>query len=177
MLFTLTLAGDRRGARSFVYDLCHPGAPQDARPSVLTRASSIQWRPHEMEYLSHEGAFATLPDEVCDDLIRCYFHHVHFFLPIVDASSFLNEYVSQGRQNISLLLFWSMLLAAANVSRFSCTLEDKLLTLTTKYVEADTLRRAGFASRKAMKTAMYERAKVRSLSPVVASAQDILVSL
>lgn len=119
MISKLTLKGDRRGARSFVYELCHPGAPQDAMPLLLPKASTIPWKPHEREYLRHEGAFVTLPDEVCDDLIRCYFHHVHFFLPIVNASSFLIEYVSKDRQNISLLLFWSMLLAAANVSRFS----------------------------------------------------------
>ena len=70
-----------------------------------------------MEYLRHEKAFDKLPDDICDDLIRCYFSHVHFFLPIVDAPAFLNEYTNNGRQNISLLLFWSMLLAAANVSQ------------------------------------------------------------
>jgi hypothetical protein len=48
-------------------------------------------------------------------LIRCYFHHVHFFLPVVDAAPFLDEYIHNGRQTISLVLFWSMLLAAANV--------------------------------------------------------------
>jgi hypothetical protein len=99
-----------------VYDLCHPEAPQGAMPYLLPRKSDISWKPHEVEYLRHQGAFSTLPDHVCDDLIRCYFHHVHFFLPIVDAASFLTEYENNGRQNISLLLFWSMLLAAANVS-------------------------------------------------------------
>src|ERR1700679_2021345 len=85
-------------------------------PYLLPRISDISWKPHEVEYLRHQGAFSTLPDDVCDDLIRCYFHHVHFFLPIIDAASFLTEYENNGRQNISLLLFWSMLLAAANVS-------------------------------------------------------------
>lgn len=70
----------------------------------------------QVEFLRHQGAFAILPDELCDHLIRCYFHHVHFFLPIVDAASFLSEYENNGRQNISLLLFWSILLASANVS-------------------------------------------------------------
>ncbi|CZR58718.1 related to cutinase transcription factor 1 beta [Phialocephala subalpina] len=138
---SLTYIGDGRGPRFFVYDLCHPDAPQDAMPQLLPKQSDVSWKPHEIEYLRQQGAFDTLPDDVCDDLIRCYFHHVHFFLPVVDAASFLTEYDSNGRQNISLLLFWSMLLAAAN------------------FVEADVLQHSGFSSRKAMKTAFYERAK------------------
>ena len=62
------------------------------------------------------GAFTELPTEVFNELIRCYFQHVHFFLPIVDAPGFLNEYINNGTQNISRLLLWSMLLAAANVN-------------------------------------------------------------
>ncbi|KUJ13906.1 uncharacterized protein LY89DRAFT_590938 [Mollisia scopiformis] len=110
-------------------------------PHLLPRQSDISWKPHEVEYLRHQGVFVTPPDDICDDLIRCYFHHVHFFLPVIDAASFLTEYDNNNRQNISLLLFWSMLLAAAN------------------FVEADVLQKAGFASRKAMKTTFYERAK------------------
>ncbi|RFU27236.1 hypothetical protein B7463_g9113, partial [Scytalidium lignicola] len=138
---SLSYIGDQRGARFFVYNLCHPKAPQDATPYLSPRPSQNTWKPYEVEYLRHQGAFDTLSKDVCDDLIRCYFHHVHFFLPVVDAASFLVEYASNGRQNIGLLLFWSMLLAAAN------------------FAEPDVLQRAGFTSRKAMKTAMYERAK------------------
>lgn len=66
--------------------------------------------------MRQQGVFTKLPDDVCDDLVRCYFHHVHFFLPVVDAPDFLNEYCKHGSQNISLLLLWSMFLASANVS-------------------------------------------------------------
>ncbi len=85
-------------------------------PDLVSRHTNIHRKPHEIEYLRNQGAFATLPDDVCDDLINCYFHHVHFFLPVVDAAAFLSDYEKHGRQNIDLLLFWSMLLAAANVS-------------------------------------------------------------
>jgi hypothetical protein len=112
-----TVIGDRRGPRFFVYDLCYPEAPQDAMPHLLPRRAETRWKAHEVDYLRHQGAFETLPDSVCDSLVRCYFQHVHFFLPIVDAASFLAEYENnRGPPNISLLLFWSMLLAAANVS-------------------------------------------------------------
>ena len=80
------------------------------------RASNISHKPHEVEYMRIQGAFTELPTEVCNELIRCYFQHVHFFLPIVDAPGFLNEYINNGSQNISRLLLWSMLLAAANVN-------------------------------------------------------------
>jgi hypothetical protein len=113
----LTQPGDGRGPRSFVYDICHPDSPQDARLQLLPRPADTSWKPHEVAYLRHEGAFDKIPDDVCEDLIICYFHHVHFFLPIVDAASFLTEYENNGRENMSLLLFWSMLLAAANVGR------------------------------------------------------------
>jgi hypothetical protein len=116
-----SVAGDKRGPRQSVYDLCHPGAPQEARPYMPPKASNISHKPHEIEYMRLQGAFENLPPDVCDELIRCYFQHVHFFLPIVDAPGFLNAYISDDSQNISRLLLWSMLLAAANVS-FFCTM-------------------------------------------------------
>ncbi|EHK16237.1 uncharacterized protein TRIVIDRAFT_114210, partial [Trichoderma virens Gv29-8] len=122
-------------------DLCHPETPEDARDLPPSTAITSSHKPHELEYMRIQGVFSKLPDDVCDELVRCYFQHVHFFLPIIDAPAFLNEYCSNGSRNISLLLYWSMLLAAAN------------------FVDADVLQKAGFSSRKAMKTAMYERAK------------------
>ncbi|KAH8125632.1 hypothetical protein LI328DRAFT_151755 [Trichoderma asperelloides] len=138
---SFTYIGDRRGPRHSVYDLCHPESPEETLhiPPVISTTTSH--KPHELEYMRLQGVFSKLPDEVCDELVRCYFQHVHFVLPIIDAPAFLNDYCNNGSRNISLLLYWSMLLAAAN------------------FVDTDVLRKAGFASRKAMKTAMYERAK------------------
>ncbi|KAL7794297.1 hypothetical protein V8C37DRAFT_409332 [Trichoderma ceciliae] len=137
----LTYIGDRRGPRHSMYDLCHPETPEEPRYLHPSTAATSSHKPHELEYMRLQGVFSKLSDDVCDVLVGCYFRHVHFFLPIIDASAFLNEYCSNGSRNISLLLYWSMLLAAAN------------------FVDADALQKAGFASRKAMKTAMYERAK------------------
>ncbi|KAM0263713.1 hypothetical protein ACHAQJ_001027 [Trichoderma viride] len=138
---SFTYIGDRRGPRHSVYDLCHPETPEEARYIPPSTATTLSHKPHELEYMRLQGVFSKLPDDVCDELVRCYFQHVHFFLPIIDAPAFLNEYCSNGSRNISLLLYWSMLLAAAN------------------FVDTDVLQNAGFATRKAMKTAMYERAK------------------
>lgn len=104
---------DPRSAESDI-DPSHPDAPQQARAHVQFKKTAH--KPHELEYMRQQGVFTKLPDDVCDDLVRCYFQHVHFFLPVVDASSFLNEYYKHGPQNISLLLLWSMFLASANVS-------------------------------------------------------------
>jgi hypothetical protein len=114
-----------------------------------------------------QGVFSRLPEDVCDELIRCYFQHVHFFLPIIDAPAFLNEYCSNGSRNISLLLYWGMLLAAANVSSFANLIRNCicLYNILLQFVDTDVLQKAGFATRKAMKAAMYERAKVSSLVP------------
>lgn len=108
--------GDRRGPRHSVYDLCHPESPEESlhMPSSISTATSH--KPHELEYMRLQGVFSKLPDDVCDELVRCYFQHVHFFIPIIDAPAFLNDYCSNGSRDISLLLYWSMLLAAANVS-------------------------------------------------------------
>ncbi|KAM0512121.1 hypothetical protein ACHAPE_009169 [Trichoderma viride] len=138
---SFTYIGDRRGPRHSVYDLCHPESLEESLHMPSSISAAISHKSHELEYMRLQGVFSKLPDDVCDELVRCYFQHVHFFLPIIDAPAFLNEYCSNGSRNVSLLLYWSMLLAAAN------------------FVDTDVLQKAGFASRKAMKTAMYERAK------------------
>ncbi|KAM3440338.1 hypothetical protein NHJ13734_003356 [Beauveria thailandica] len=118
---------------------CPPAASQLA--SAATPTTLLTRKPHETEYMRHEGVFSKLPDDVCDELIGCYFQHVHFLLPILDVPAVLNEYWSRGSQGINPLLLWSMFLAAAN------------------FIGGQTLETAGFSSRKAMKTVMYYRAK------------------
>lgn len=57
----------------------------------------------------------TLPKDVPDEIIRCYFRHVHFLIPVLNAKEFLDEYYYNGFANINPLLMWSMCLASANV--------------------------------------------------------------
>lgn len=137
---------------------------------LLPRTSSSSQHPHELEYLNRKGAFLMLPDAVSDDLIHCYFEHVHFFLPIIDAANFLTEYTSHGFQNLSLLLVWSMFLAAANVSLPLERYDAVSLTVYSKFAEVDVLQGSGYSSRKAMKRAMYERAKVGNPSRMLHAA-------
>lgn len=111
-----TYIGDGRGPRFSVYHLCHPQTPDTPSPAPAKKKTASAHQPHELEYLRISGAFTPLPDDVYADLIRTYFHHVHFSLPIINAASFLTEFHSHGTRNISPLLLWSMLLAAANAS-------------------------------------------------------------
>ncbi|KAF5614147.1 cutinase transcription factor 1 beta [Fusarium subglutinans] len=137
-----TYLGDKRGPRCTVYDICDAVSPQDSLPYQPPKgALHTLHKPHQVEYMRSEGVLTTLPADACDDMIWTYFKHVHFFLPIVDAEGFLNDYHGQGPHKKHDLLFWSMMLAATN------------------FADADLLRRFDFPSRKAMKTAMYERAK------------------
>ncbi|VTT68198.1 unnamed protein product [Fusarium fujikuroi] len=137
-----TYLGDKRGPRCTVYDICDAVSPQDSIPYLPPKGTlHTLHKPHQVEYMRSEGALTTLPTDVCDDMIWTYFKHVHFFLPIVDAEGFLNDYHGQGPHKKHDLLFWSMMLAATN------------------FADADLLRRFNFPSRKAMKAAMYERAK------------------
>ncbi|KAL1893316.1 hypothetical protein Sste5346_006493 [Sporothrix stenoceras] len=145
--------GDNRGPRQSVYELCHPQTPQEARQQQTVEGrdkegsnSSPQvrlpaWSSHELAYLRHEGAFQTLRPDLCDDLIRVYFEHVHFFMPILDAADVLGDYTRHGAAGLHPLLCWSMCLAAAN------------------FVPDDVLAKTGYNSRKAMKEVMYARAK------------------
>ncbi|KAH8710814.1 Cutinase transcription factor 1 beta [Beauveria bassiana] len=122
-----------------ILDPSRPEALQLVRAATSTTLPTR--KPHEIEYMRHEGVFTKLPDDVCDELIGCYFQHVHFFLPILDVPKVLNEYWSRGSKGINPLLLWSMFLAAAN------------------FIDGITLEKAGFSSKKAMKTVMYYRAK------------------
>ncbi|KAJ6789457.1 hypothetical protein PWT90_00258 [Aphanocladium album] len=121
------------------FDPSHPDAPQQARAAMPIRR--LAHKPHEIEYMRHQGVFNQLPGDVCDELVRCYFQHVHFFLPILDVPSFLNSYCRHGPQGSNPLQLTTLFLASAN------------------FIDVGILRRAGFSSRKAMKTAMYDRAK------------------
>lgn len=71
--------------------------------------------PESMAYAEAKGCFSLPSQPLCEELVKCYFHFVHATLPIVDAEDFLSQY-TQGYQNPSLLLLWSMFSVAANVS-------------------------------------------------------------
>ncbi len=67
------------------------------------------------DYLRLKGAFTLPAQDVCRILVRTYFHHVHPTFPVINAKDFLDEFVGNGVQNISLLLLWSMFSTTTSV--------------------------------------------------------------
>ena len=125
----LTFIGDRQGASNFVFDLCN-GPSQTSHylvPRVITNRAQ---GPEDLAYLRLKGCFSLPSQNICEDLIRAYFLHVHPFLPIIDAGHFLAEFVKHEYQNINLLLLWSVFFAATNVGPAS-RWGDVLLTLSS----------------------------------------------
>ncbi|KAM0558227.1 hypothetical protein ACHAPJ_004912 [Fusarium lateritium] len=137
---TIYYTGNQHGAVSFVADLVAGDAqsPHYLVPHKVRRHKS----PEDLEYFRVKGVFSVPPKEVCNALIRTYFFHVHPLLPILDATSFLTQFVQHGYESVNLLLFWSMILLAAG------------------FEELDMLAKAGYSSRKALKRVAYERAKL-----------------
>ena len=68
-----------------------------------------------LDYLRLKGAFTLPAQDVCRTLVHTYFHHVHPTFPVINAKDFLDEFVGNGVQNISLLLLWSMFSTATSV--------------------------------------------------------------
>jgi len=101
-----------------VVDICKPrGMPPGNHYMVPRAAATSDMLPEDMAALQAKGCFSLPTEEVQHALLRSYFHHVHHFLPIIDATKFLMQYESGGAKNIYLLLVWSMFFAATNVRR------------------------------------------------------------
>ncbi|OAL32686.1 hypothetical protein AYO20_07844 [Fonsecaea nubica] len=140
-------AGDPQGVVQSVMAICadQDPEPQGIRPVVHHQRNAPKpkkaWQTNDLIYLQSKGVFDLPSAEVCDALVQKYFEHVHPLLPVIDAGHFLSQYARNGATAMNLLLLWSVLLAAANFA----TPED--------------LQTAGYPSRKAMKRALYARAK------------------
>ncbi len=114
-IVALIFRADKHGALGFLSDLLSPEGPHESTHSFIPRGPSTHLKAHDMSMLESIGAFTLPKKQVSDRLIVAFFHHVYPFLPVVDASTFLQHYAQQGCNNTSLLLLWSMFLAAANV--------------------------------------------------------------
>lgn len=133
------LYGDPRGV-GLVADICEPERKGKSGHFLVPRMGSTHMDPETIEYLRLKGVFNLPTSAVCQMLIRAYFHYVHHFFPVVDASSFLKVF-ENSPEKVSIHLLWSMFLAAAN------------------FADETTLKAANFSSRKEMNRSMYIRAK------------------
>lgn len=95
-------------------DLCSSGRrlPQHLLIRTHIPASLAD---EDRQYLGSKGVF-TLPGmEVCENLIRAYFRHVHPIMPIVEADQLLNALQFGRLQDYNILLLWSVFFVAVNV--------------------------------------------------------------
>lgn len=107
-------------------------------PSYISTSLSDDDR----EYLDRKGVFTLPGNEACASLLRAYFYHVHPIMPVVEVDHFLNNFHAGRLQEQNILLVWSVFFAAVN------------------FIPASICQHEGYECRKAMKAAMYSRAKV-----------------
>jgi hypothetical protein len=112
---TQAYVGDQQGSGKFIFDLCN-GPTNTGLHYLIPRGKPERPWPEDMAYLRLKGVFSIPTPDICEDLVNCYFNHVHPFAPVLDSKHFLEEFVKNGCQNIDLLLLWSMFFSAANVS-------------------------------------------------------------
>ncbi|OBT78567.1 hypothetical protein VF21_00957 [Pseudogymnoascus sp. 05NY08] len=147
--------GDQRGP-AFVMNICEPRLSSKANHFLVPMPSIRSLLPEDINYLSTKGAFTLPPHHIREAFIRCYFHHVHPFSPILDANDFLLDY-EKGR--MSLLLLWSMFIAAASF------IDESLLT-EDFYPSRTALKRAMYQRAKALYDADYEKDKITLIQSV-----------
>ncbi|KAL0944915.1 C6 transcription factor [Colletotrichum truncatum] len=147
--------GDQRGP-AFLIDICEPNRSSKDNHFLVPMPSIKALSPEDVNYLRIKGAFALPAPRLRDTMIRCYFHYVHPFAPILDATEFITEY-EKGRQ--SLLLLWSMFIAAASF------VDDNILT-EDFYTSRRALKRAMYQRAKALYDADYEKDKVTLIQSV-----------
>lgn len=70
--------------------------------------------PEDLVYLQAKGCLLIPPSELCDELLRCYFLHVHMSLPLLNGSDLLHRYVEGGPMNVNLMLLWAIFLAGSH---------------------------------------------------------------
>lgn len=133
--------GDSSGPLAFLNTLIGPSPGSSEIQYLLPKSHGKALKPEDLLFLRAKGALTIPNGEVCDELIRAFFHHAYPFIPIVNAADFLGRYLQHGCASINLLLLWAIFLAAAN------------------FVEPHVLAMAGYKSRKAMKREMYQRTK------------------
>ncbi|PKY05855.1 hypothetical protein P168DRAFT_310028 [Aspergillus campestris IBT 28561] len=132
--------GDPQGI-ALVAEVCEPERQGKSGHFIVASLSSDNIDPDTLEYLKRRGCFDLPHFNIQQELVKAYFHYVHPFFPVVQASSFLQAFGSPEQKGASLQLLWSVFLAAAN------------------FADTTTVQSAGFESRKAMKRSMFLRAK------------------
>ncbi|KAM0119073.1 hypothetical protein ACP6JC_004225 [Aspergillus fumigatus] len=134
----LTVVGESLGFSAVLDVLATHAVPRH----VFRPSSHPSLTAQDVEYLKFKGCLTLPSSDICRELLRAYFHHVHPILPVVDAAQVLKFEQQHDRPaEWNLLLLWSIFFVAVN------------------FIPAETCTVAGYSSRKEMKEAMYSRAK------------------
>ncbi len=141
-------------------DVCKPDAPPGTGHFLVPKAVINSQQPEDVAYLWAKGAFSIPSNNICEALFQSYFRFVHPLLPILDVDTFLSQYTNGGTKRISALLLWSMFSVAGNVSHIHQSL--KANRDSSQFVNPSVIQIAGYGTRKEMKRAFYQRAKVRT---------------
>lgn len=116
-------------------------ALSEALPAFI-RDASAQFDADDIHFLQKKGAFIIPAPELRNELLRCYVHFVHPYLPVVDLDELLSAIErNQPDLTVSLLLFQAVIFA-------SCA-----------FVDMGHLRNNGYDDRRAARRAFFLRVR------------------
>lgn len=100
----------------------------------------------EIDFLAKRGASELPPKALRIELLRCFVQYVHPYMPTLDLKEFLSAVLQVGESKtpVSLLLYQAVMFAGS------------------AFVDMPHLRAAGFATRRAARKALFQRARVSS---------------
>lgn len=109
----LTVVGESLGFSAVLDVLATHAVPRH----VFRPSSHPSLTAQDVEYLKFKGCLTLPSSDICRELLRAYFHHVHPILPVVDAAQVLKFEQQHDRPaEWNLLLLWSIFFVAVNVS-------------------------------------------------------------
>lgn len=130
----------------FLFDICSPNRPIRGSPYIIGRNVHKRQR-----FRPEVGSRPSFPPHVAIQCLRCFFHYVYPFMPVVNAGEFISKY-TEDPNSVSALLLWSVFFAAAS------------------YVGNDVIDASGCKTRKLLKEFCYQNAKVRSICSTLCKA-------
>ncbi|KAJ5355025.1 fungal-specific transcription factor domain-containing protein [Penicillium cataractarum] len=93
------------------------------------------------EFLRKKGVYTLPGKKACESLVEAYLLNVHPILPVIEADVLLSHYQAGQLERYNILLLWSLFFVAVN------------------FIPSQICEQEGFTSRRAIKFAMYSRAK------------------
>ncbi|KAH6886758.1 fungal-specific transcription factor domain-containing protein [Thelonectria olida] len=147
--------GDKRGP-AFVIDICEPNRALKSNLFFVPMPSIDSLLPEDVTYLRAKGALSLPARHIQEELIRCYFHHVHPFSPILEPNDFIAKYE---KGHVSLLLLWGMFLAAASFI-------DESFFSDSFHPTRAAMKRAVYQAAKALYDVDYEQDKITLIQSV-----------